>query len=77
MTTLHYPLGQITPINTSDSELIYLCLSTMIKPEVMLYPDSDKIGVMTGSAPGGTKTSESFKAFYKKESDVDYHDGES
>lgn len=60
-------------INTSDAELIYLCISTMIEPEVMGYPDSNKIGVMIGSAPGGKKQGQSFKAFYCKSEDVDYY----
>lgn len=63
-------------INTSENNLIYLCISTMHEPEVMLYPDSDKVGIMTGSAPGAKKHDHSFKAFYKKESDVDYYTDE-
>jgi uncharacterized cupin superfamily protein len=63
-------------INTSEQPLIYLCLSTMNEPDVMAYPDSNKIGLMSGSAPGGKKNANSFKAFYRKDSSVDYFDGE-
>ena len=63
-------------INTSDAELIYLCISTMITPDVTEYPDSDKIGVSTGTAPGGIKTENTFNGYYRKKSDVDYFDGE-
>ena len=63
-------------INTSNESLEYLCFSTMIVPEVSEYPDSNKIGVLTGTAPGGLKEKNSFKGFYKKESDVDYFEGE-
>lgn len=60
-------------INDSTAPLIYMCISTMHQPDVLEYPDSQKIGIMTGTAPGGTKNSESFKAFYPKKGDVDYY----
>lgn len=63
-------------INDSDEPLLYLCFSTMIEPEVMGYPDLDKIGVMTGSAPGQTKNTNSFKVFYPKDKAVSYYEGE-
>lgn len=63
-------------INTSNIPLEYLCISTMIEPEVMEYPDSNKLGVMTCSAPGGEKKPQSFKAFYRKDDDVSYYDNE-
>ena len=64
-------------INTSNAPLTYLCMSTMEEPDVMEYPDSNKVGLMTGTPPGGKKDESSFKAFYKKASDVDYFSGES
>ena len=63
-------------INTSDQELIYLCSSTMIEPDVMEYFDSNKIGVMTDSAPGGKKTQNSYKAFFQKQNEVTYYEDE-
>jgi len=63
-------------LNTSDQALIYLCISTMIEPDIMEYPDSNKIGVMTGSAPGGEKTKASYKAFYRKTDATSYFDNE-
>lgn len=36
-------------INTGDSELRYLAVSSELDPEVCEYPDSDKIGVYCGS----------------------------
>lgn len=65
---------QIT--NTSNESLTYLCLSTMIEPDVMEYPDSEKLGVMRGSPPGGEKNQQSYKGFYRKNSAVSYYDGE-
>jgi uncharacterized cupin superfamily protein len=37
-------------INTSDAPLHYLCMSTMATPEVALYPDSDKVGILSREA---------------------------
>ena len=52
---LAFPVGetgahQVT--NPSQSTLRFLCISTMIDPEVAVYPDAGKIGVFIGSAPG-------------------------
>ena len=63
-------------INTSSEPLTYLCVSTMIAPDVMEYPDSNKIGVMTGTPPGAEKNQESCKDFYRKNSAVSYYDSE-
>ena len=38
--------------NTGGAPLRYLCVSTMVEPDVSGYPDSGKIGVFAGSAPG-------------------------
>ena len=38
-------------INTSGAPLRVLILSTMIEPDVVIYPDSEKVGVIAGSAP--------------------------
>ncbi len=62
--------------NTSHGDLEYLCVSTMIAPEVAEYPDSGKIGIIAGSAPGGDKARRSLFRFYKKDGDVDYYEGE-
>lgn len=63
-------------INSSEGELIYLCISTMIEPEVMIYPDSDKIGMMAGTAPGGKKNASSRKSFFELKDACDYYKGE-
>ena len=63
-------------INTSDDVLMYLCISTMIEPDVMEYPDADKIGVMAGTPPGSPKSKQSYKGFFRKNSAVSYYDGE-
>jgi uncharacterized cupin superfamily protein len=62
--------------NTSDAPLRYLCISTMIHPEVGVYPDSHKVGVMVGSAPGGDPAQRTLAGVYRKNSGVTYYDGE-
>ena len=62
-------------INSSDEELVYIALSNDMTTDVMLYPDSGKYGVWHGNshdfnAPGN------FKVFARKETAVDYWDGE-
>lgn len=39
-------------INSSDAELRYLAISTMIHPEISEYPDSGKRAMVTGAPPG-------------------------
>lgn len=47
----------------------------MEQPEVAEYPDSDKIGVIAGAPPGRHPYELFF--FTKRESGVDYFEGES
>lgn len=63
-------------INTSSQPLRYLVVSTMMEPDVFLYPDSDKFGMLAGSAPGGEMSERSFYFFGRKKDQIDYWDGE-
>ena len=63
-------------VNTSDSTLRYLCSSTMVEPDVTVYPDSGKIGVLVGAAPGGPKEKRTLGKFLKGDAEVDYYEGE-
>lgn len=63
-------------INTSDKPLRYLCFSTMIEPDVIVYPDSDKVGIMAGAAPGGPKEQRTLHMFLRTDAKVDYWEGE-
>ncbi len=58
-------------INDSDGPLRYLVVSTMIDPDVTVYPESDRFGVFVGSPPGG-REERSLEGFYDRESTVDY-----
>jgi len=60
-------------INDSAEDLRYLVVSTMSYPDVVDYPDSQKIGVYAGPSRSGEKP---FRALYSKESEVPYFHGE-
>ena len=55
-------------INRSDALLRYLALSTMIEPEVAVYPDSKKIGVLART--------HGIASVHKQDATVDYYEGE-
>lgn len=63
-------------INGGSGDLEYLCLSTMIDPDITLFPDSDKVIAFAGSGPGGDKSVRTFNGIYKANSAVGYYDGE-
>ena len=54
-------------INTSDSDLRYLCLSTKEPMDICEYPDSDKMLAYAGDSEGGT-----FRHIFKLNDEVDY-----
>lgn len=60
--------------NSGDEELRYLCLSTMVEPDVAIYPDSNMIGVFAGVAPGGPPDERTFERFLRADAEVDYWD---
>ena len=55
-------------INRSSASLRYLAFSTMIEPEVAVYPDSKKVGVLARS--------HGIMSVHKQEQSVDYYEGE-
>jgi len=55
-------------------DLIYLYLSTINEPDVVLYPDSDKVGVIAGSAPGRDEEKRTLAAWFENKP-VDYWQG--
>ena len=65
-------------VNTGDDALRYLCLSTMIEPDVTVYPDSETVGVFAGAPPGGRAEERTLGAFLRADADseVDYWDPE-
>lgn len=61
-------------VNDGTEALVYLCMSTTILPEVVHYPDSDKLGVL-GSKDFWTSGEPGVSGFYKPNA-VGYWDGE-
>lgn len=64
--------------NTGPEPFRYLMLSTMEAPDVVVYPDSNKLGVFAGRAPGGSVAHgpDVFTTFLRRDATVDYWDGE-
>jgi uncharacterized cupin superfamily protein len=64
-------------INTGDTELRYLAISTMLQPDIAEYPDSGKFIVMFGSPRGGDKNARRLVHVGRGENGLDHWDGES
>ena len=62
--------------NDGTEPLRYLALSTMEEPDVCVYPDSKKVGVFAGAAPGGDKAARTLLAYLPLSAEVDYWSGE-
>jgi len=60
-------------VNTSHAALHYLCMSTMQYPEVVVYPDTQKVAFIdpTGAADGGV-----FRQIHRLGESLSYYDGE-
>lgn len=56
--------------------LRYLAVSSMHDPDVMEYPDSGKVTVFAGAAPGGDKAARRLSLTLRAADAVDYWDGE-
>lgn len=63
-------------IASSDEALRYLCFSTMVEPEIVGYPDSEKFGLFAGSAPFGSPDRRTLTAFLPEDVATGYWDGE-
>jgi hypothetical protein len=42
----------------------------------VVYPDSGKVGIFGGAAPGGPKEERTFSKFLRGDAEVGYYDGE-
>ena len=58
-------------INTSDAPLKYLSISTMTRPEIVEYPDSNK--VLATAGPIGAPV---FDRITSRDTEIDYWEGE-
>ena len=62
-------------LNDGQDDLVYLCMSTMNMPDVVHYPDSDKLGVLEQKNWGGSDGTPGIGGFYQRHP-VGYWDGE-
>lgn len=62
--------------NTGTLPLEYLCMSTMVPVDVTVYPDSDKLAVFAGSAPGGHAGARFMAGNWRRRDAVDYWEDE-
>ncbi len=62
--------------NDSRADLVFLCIGTMNHPDIIVYPDSGKIGVFVGAAPGGPLQESTLRKFLSLDGEVDYWKGE-
>lgn len=63
-------------INTSNTDLRYLSISTKQTPELCEYPDSNKYGVIAELAPAADGTPQVFRTVGRQGESVDYWEGE-
>jgi uncharacterized cupin superfamily protein len=69
------PEGAHKLVNGSDRTARVLVVSTMIEPDIGEYPDSGKVGLFAGAAPGAPTPEGTLEAFYRLDQ-VGYFDGE-
>ncbi len=62
--------------NNGDAPLEIFTLSTMEEPEVAEYPDSKKVYIMSGSAPGGDEEARTLNHVFRLSDAVEYDVGE-
>jgi len=76
---LAFPAGDATPhqtINTGTVPLKYLCFSTMIRVDVIGYPDSGKVGARAREVMADGSVRTIVRGNFKPEHAVDYWAGE-
>jgi uncharacterized cupin superfamily protein len=69
------PAGAHQVENRGDEPARYLILSEMNAPEAVVYPDSDKVGVLS-RPPGSPGDEDELAAWFRLSDRVDYWDGE-
>lgn len=64
-------------LNTGESPLRYLAISTAIDTDIFQYPDSGKFGAVGGRKPGQRPLDAPFAGFWSEDGRKEYWDGES
>ena len=71
---VRFPLGESGShqlINRTDSDVRFLAVSSHGRPDVVIYPDANKVGVGERLPRGG-----GLRAFFRRADEVGYWDGE-
>lgn len=71
---LRFPLGEEGAhqiLNRTEETVTFLAISSSGRPDVVVYPDSDKIGIGERLPSGG-----GLRAFFRRDDRVDYFEGE-
>jgi uncharacterized cupin superfamily protein len=71
---LHFPVGEEGAhqiYNRTEEPVTLLAISSSGRPDIIVYPDGDKIGFGERLPKGG-----GLRAFFKREDGVDYFEGE-
>jgi uncharacterized cupin superfamily protein len=68
--------GADTEADGARAPLRYLVFSTMNEPDISVYPDSEKLGLFAGAAPGGDSNERVVDGYYPRDAAVDYWKGE-
>jgi uncharacterized cupin superfamily protein len=63
-------------INTGDTEMRYLAVSTKESPEIAEYPDSDKFGILAEFSPTPDGQPQTFRFVGKLSQNIDYWEDE-
>jgi uncharacterized cupin superfamily protein len=71
---VHFPLGEEGAhqiFNSTEEPVTFLAVSSHGRPDIIVYPDGDKIGVGERLPKGG-----GLRAFFRRTDAVDYFEGE-
>ena len=60
---------------TGEETFRYLVISEMKHPEIAEYPETGKVGLFAGSAPGGDREARTLGAFLDRSAEREYWDG--
>lgn len=63
-------------VNDGSDDLVYLCLSTQNAPDIIHYPDSEKVAISERKFSGRPTTRGKVGGFYLHNTELSYWDGE-
>ncbi|OSQ38718.1 cupin domain-containing protein [Thalassospira sp. MCCC 1A01428] len=60
----------------TNTALRYIAISSMNEPDILQYPDSGKVALFAGAAPGGDKAKRRLSLNFATRDAIDYWEGE-